>query len=93
MISPVPGRTYVQYLFADDHPTPAMASARLQHWALTLGAYNYTITYKPGSQHGNADLLSRLPKHRVIITDPENNNKIADVYQPRKTYRIYRAQD
>ena len=24
-------------------------------------AYNYTITYKPGLQHGNADLLSGLP--------------------------------
>ena len=31
--------------------------------------------------------------HRVIITDPNNNNKMADVNQPRKTYRIYRAQD
>ena len=50
-----------QHIFADDRPTPAMASAHLQRWALTLGAYNYTITYKPGSQHGNADLLSRLP--------------------------------
>ena len=38
-----------------------MASARIQRWALTLSAYNYTISYKPGSQHGNADLLSRLP--------------------------------
>ena len=51
----------LQHIFAIDHPTPAMASARLQRWALTLGAYNYTITYKPGSEHGNADLLSRLP--------------------------------
>ena len=32
-------------------------------------------------------------EHRVIITDPDNNNKMVDVYQPRKTYRIYRAQD
>ena len=38
-----------------------MTSAHIQRWALTLSAYNYTITYKPGSQHGNADLLSRLP--------------------------------
>ena len=50
----------IMSLKEDDHPTPAMASARLQHWAMTLRAYNYTITYKPGSQHGNADLLSRL---------------------------------
>ena len=25
-----------------------------------------------------------LMLHRVIITDPENNNKMADTYQPRK---------
>ena len=36
-----------------------MASARLQRWALTLGAYN-SIRYKPGSSHNNADMLSRL---------------------------------
>ena len=38
-----------------------MASARLQRWALTLGAYIYTIKYKSGKQQGNADALSRFP--------------------------------
>ena len=38
-----------------------MAAARIQRWALTLAAYNYTIKYKPGIEHGNADALSRLP--------------------------------
>ena len=38
-----------------------MASSRIQRWALILGAYNYTIAYKPGNSHGNADVLSRLP--------------------------------
>ena len=38
-----------------------MAAARIQHWALTLAAYNYTIKYKPGIEHGNADAVSRLP--------------------------------
>ena len=28
---------------------------------MTLAAYNYTIKYKPGIEHGNADALSRLP--------------------------------
>ena len=37
-----------------------MASARLQRLALTLGAYDYNIHYKPGSSHSNADMLSRL---------------------------------
>ena len=38
-----------------------MASARIQRWALMLGAYSYTIAYKPGSELANADGLSRLP--------------------------------
>ena len=59
----------LQHIFAENCPTPAMASARLQRWALTLGAYNYTITYKTGSQHGNADLLSRLPLPCDIKTE------------------------
>ena len=41
--------------------TPAMAAAGIQRWALTLAAYNYTIKYKPGIEHGNADAFSRLP--------------------------------
>ena len=39
---------------------PAMASARIQRWALALAAYDYKIVYKPGSKHANADMLSRL---------------------------------
>ena len=32
-----------------------------QRWALTLAVYNYSIGYKPGPAHANADALSRLP--------------------------------
>ena len=38
-----------------------MASARIQRWALSLSAYSLTIAYKPGGDHINADVLSRLP--------------------------------
>ena len=38
-----------------------MASAHLQHWALMLSAYDYTIEYKPRAQNVIADLFSRLP--------------------------------
>ncbi len=38
-----------------------MASARIQRWALILGAYDYGIQYKRGQEHSNADTLSRLP--------------------------------
>ena len=31
------------------------------HWALTLSAYAYSITYLPGKEVPDADMLSRLP--------------------------------
>ena len=55
----------LQHLFSEFRPVPAMASARIQRWALTLSAYKYTITYKPGADHANADVLSRLPLSEV----------------------------
>ncbi len=39
----------------------ALASPRIQRWALTLSAYEYNISYKAGQTNGNADGLSRLP--------------------------------
>ena len=50
----------LQHLFRETSGIPVLASARIQRWALILGAYDYTI-HKPGSQHNNAVLLSRLP--------------------------------
>ena len=38
-----------------------MSSARLQRWALTLGAYSYAIENKSGKQQGKADALSQFP--------------------------------
>ena len=38
-----------------------MASARLQRWALSLGAYSYTIQHKSGKDNVVADALSRIP--------------------------------
>ena len=51
-------------IYSDHKPLQAilaMASARIQHWALLLSSYQYTVIYKPGSQMVNADVLSRLP--------------------------------
>ena len=47
-----------------------MASARIQRWALILAAYKYTIEYKPGAEHSNADALSRLPLPIAPHTTP-----------------------
>ena len=38
-----------------------MASSRIQRWALILSAYNYSVAYRPGKDHANADVFSRLP--------------------------------
>ena len=51
----------LQHIFGETRPVPHMALARLQRWALILGAYDYSINYKPGSSHNNVDMLSRLP--------------------------------
>ncbi|XP_063846489.1 uncharacterized protein LOC135092154 isoform X1 [Scylla paramamosain] len=48
-------------LFNETRPVPVMASSRIQRWALTLSAYEYTITHKPGKNIVHADGLSRLP--------------------------------
>lgn len=40
---------------------PIMTLHRLQRWAITLQAYEYSIKYKTTSHHANADALSRLP--------------------------------
>jgi transposase InsO family protein len=49
------------HIFNESRATPTMASGRIQRWALTLGAYDYTIQYKEGKNMANADALSRLP--------------------------------
>ena len=60
----------LQHLFSENRPIPAMASARIQRWALTLSAYDYVIEYKPGKEHANADVLSRLPLPNTSQTTP-----------------------
>ena len=60
----------LQYIFQETGLVPTMASARIQLWALTLEAYNYTIFYKRGSENRNADLLSKLTVPESPLTVP-----------------------
>jgi hypothetical protein len=53
--------TPLTHLFNENKTVPAMASGRIQRWALLLSAYDYTIRYKQGKTNANADALSRLP--------------------------------
>ncbi|KAJ8351825.1 hypothetical protein SKAU_G00233010 [Synaphobranchus kaupii] len=53
-------------LFNEDKAVPPIASGHIQRWALTLAAYEYTICYKEGSRHANADAMSRLPVSTTV---------------------------
>ena len=63
------------HLFGEKQGITAMASARLQRWALILNAYQYTIEYKAGKQNANADSLNRLllPDIPVEVPVPEES--------------------
>ena len=59
------GRKFKLYtaLLTIFHPQkgiPEIAASRLR-WAVTLSAYDYKVHFKPSTNHGNADALSRLP--------------------------------
>ena len=47
-------------IFHPQKGIPEVAASRLQRWAITLSAYDYEVEYKPSTQHGNVDALSRL---------------------------------
>ena len=61
-------------LFQEDRPIPPMASGCIQCWALLLASYDYQLQFKSGSNNGNADVLSWLPRgvHRAVPGMPGN---------------------
>ena len=48
-------------IFGEKEGVPTLAAARMQRWALLLGAYQFSIQHIPGKQNVCADCLSRLP--------------------------------
>ena len=64
----------LKFLFNECRQVPVMASARIQRWALILGAYNYQICHKPGRLLSNADALSRLP-----LSDSSDSNHVSEL--------------
>ena len=51
----------LKHIFSENKGIPTMASSRVQRWALTLGAYDYSISFKPGQLNASADGVSQLP--------------------------------
>jgi transposase InsO family protein len=61
-------------LLGEDRPIPALASGRVQRWALLLSAYRYRLVHRKGSSLLKADALSRLPMPecpKIVPTPPE----------------------
>ena len=73
----------LQGLFRETSGIPAMASARIQRWALTRSAYDYMIKFKAGLENANADLLSRLPlpETPARVPDPGETVLLMDVLE------------
>ena len=59
----------LSYLFNEKKGISQTASSRIQRWALTLSAYQYTIRHKAGISLSNADALSRLPRPVTTHSD------------------------
>ena len=77
-------------------PTPTLAAARLQQWALQLAAHNYDVVYRNTKDHGNADALSRLPlKHNTEEVGSSHSPQIFNLQQinclPVTAFRIENA--
>ena len=49
-----------------------MASERIMRWTLTLFYYKYTLVFRSTTQHGIADVMSRMPLPESLkeILDP-----------------------
>ena len=59
------------YIFNPGKPISAMASGRIQRWALTLGAHQYTIKFQKGTENCTADAVSRLPLPETRTEPPK----------------------
>ena len=65
----------LQHLLSESKMVPTLASSRIKQWALTLSAYDYEIHYKPGKDHANADVLSRLYlRPSTLTTSPSQES-------------------
>uniref|UniRef100_A0A8C5QT05 Gypsy retrotransposon integrase-like protein 1 n=2 Tax=Leptobrachium leishanense TaxID=445787 RepID=A0A8C5QT05_9ANUR len=63
-------------LFNELKEVPQMASPRIQRWAVTLCGYEYSIVYKAGKDHQNADGLSRLPVAETGVETPAEEERV-----------------
>ena len=64
-------------IFGPKKGVPALAAARLQHWAIQLSAYNYDIEFRSTGKHANADGLSRFPLQTSTIPQEGQTSQLS----------------
>ncbi|KAI9551163.1 hypothetical protein GHT06_006378 [Daphnia sinensis] len=55
-------------------------TGRLGRWAILLSNMKFSVQYRPGRVHENADFLSRIPMNLISVT-PEDNNVMCQEQQ------------
>lgn len=65
-------------ILGEEKPTPALAAARMQRWAMTFAAYRYRLKYRKGKNMDVADALSRLPQ---VVQAEEESAECLSVFQ------------
>jgi transposase InsO family protein len=65
-------------LFGEHKQVPTLASPRIQRWSVILRAYEYTMEYRSGKAHANADCFSRLPLPEMEAEEQEEKVLLID---------------
>ena len=70
---------FTDHLAVKTIQTSKQKTGRIARWSLLLQSYNFTVEYKPGKNHSNADGLSRrdYPPEILDSNDPINEVVIA----------------
>ena len=59
-------------------------SGKLECWSLKLQQYDFTVRYKPGEQHRNADALLRLDGSTAAINLPNKGCDEICIFQKKE---------
>ncbi|XP_029178410.1 uncharacterized protein K02A2.6-like [Nylanderia fulva] len=64
------------HILSPNKSLPVYSAMRMQHYAIFLQGFNYTIRYRKSENHANADCLSRLP-----LKEYTKNMDVIDVFE------------
>ena len=64
------------HIFNKNKQLSVMTAARLTRWSIFLMDYDYEISYRSTKAHGNADMLSRLPRPHTKQDEEEAKEEL-----------------